>query len=571
MRHDRLLLALVILLAAACVLCIEARLCAQGEATGSRKLPEMKLEDRNAGFVALENADNLFSKYKAMHSTPVFRSEKEKAGFQKVLSAYETIIRKYPNSEIEANARRSLFYVYQHRGDGKLAIEQIETIAKSFAGTKYVWGAYHGVATYYLNCNAPAAAIPWLEKIPLPKVSRPGPNRRIRKDGGAWTAEDERRRRPLYKTREAYIGTMGPWVLAMKRRAKCEILLGKPDAAAGRYEKVMKIFPENRAELERELCDEVRRPLGERHKRDIHPVLRKWLMERERVHEAAESARWGKEVNGVRCMIEAKPTELRIGDPFVITVKIRNVSDKPLTFRYQDLYQAMKLQIKDETGKVLKTRELVRYDWPMPKVFYRRIDAGKTFTSEIKGRAKLKFLASKDIPKDLLQRPVMVDLRDIGLDCERLGKLTVTLRLKADEKTVKEGKHFGFDAVWTGELASNTVALTIRRMTRQEMDSFIADLRFGSEKEKRAAIKVLSANADSKVVPMLMGILTVGKGPHLRAASDALVRIQDTSILPDLKALYNLKVKYGNERSRGYEAGIMRTIKGLEASKTNIR
>jgi HEAT repeat protein len=265
-----------------------------------------------------------------------------------------------------------------------------------------------------------------------------------------------------------------------------------------------------------------------------------------------------------------KPTELRIGDPFVVTVEIANVSDKAVTFFYQDLYQAMKLEIRSDAGKVVKSQMLVVYDWPNPKRFYRRIEPGKTFTAEMKGRAKVQFATAADLAKDPATRAVMIDFHDVGFLAEGPGKFSATLHLSADEKTVEQGKHFGFDEVWTGELAGNAVAFSMRPMTREELDGFIAQVRFGKEDEQRAAIEVLSANADRNAVGALMGILTVGTEPHLRAAADALVRIHDTSVLPDLLALYRLRSKYGDERAGELQSILLNAIRGLQADQKKL-
>ena len=561
MPRTRFLLVLAVCLTASGVLCLGA----------PPKLRVLTLKERNAGVNALDEARNLFEKYRAMHPAPVDRTDAEEADFAKVLLTYETIIKKYENSEIEAGARRYLFLVYQHRGDDRRAIEQIETIARRFAGTHYVVDAYRTAGIHYLqNRHDPAAAIRWFEKVPLPEVRHPDTIKRGKKDG-RWTVEDEARwRNDRNKAMDAYSEARALHVGILQSLAKCDVQLGNPDAAAGRYDKLMKLFPEKRASLERSLREEVRRPLTDWTRDDIHPVLRAWLAEREQVQEAAEAERWGKETRGVRCLIEMKPAELRIGDPFVINVKIRNVSDKPVTFRYSNLYQTMRLEVKSETGNVLKTQLLVRYKGPHPKTHFRRIEPGKTFTSEMKGRATLKFLAAKDLPKDPSDRPVLIDFHDVAHHSERPGRFTATLRLKADDKTVKQGKAFGFDAIWSGELASNTVTFTIRRMTREELDALIAQVRFGNEKEKRAAIDVLSANADRKAVPALMGIMTEGKGPYVRVASDALIRVQDTSVIPDLLALYRLKAKYGDARSGELHATLLRTIGGLEPDKRKL-
>ena len=551
------------------------RLYAQEKAEEASTLRALTLEDRNAGYAALEEVQARFEKYRAMHPAPVDPSGKEEADFRDVVTAYGAIIRKYPDSEVEASARIRLFYLHAHRGDMKEAEAAIEEASRRFAGTRYEKEAYQAVGIYYLqNRHDPAAAISWLEKIPLPEVHHPDTVKRAmtREGGKAWTETDERdwRQQARAKAMNAYEETRALHVGVLETLAKCDIELGRPDEAAKRYARLIELFPEDRETFERSLVEKVRRPLTNREMAHIHPDLQVWLAEHQQALEAARQARWGKEVNGLRCAVAIKPTEVRIGDPFVVTVEIMNVSDEAVTFFYQDLYQAMRLEITSAAGKVVKSQKLVEYDWPNPKTFYRRIEPGKTFTTEMKGSPKLQFVTTDGLAKNPAKRGVMIDWQDVGFLTEGPGKFTAELRLSADEKTVEQGKRLGFDHVWTGELVSNAVAFTVRPMTREELDGFIAQLRFDKPEEQRAAIDVLSANADQKAVPALMNILTAGTSPYLREAADALIRMQDTSVVPDLLALYRLRSKYGDGRTGELQSILLQAIQGLETDRRKL-
>ena len=67
----------------------------------------------------------------------------------------------------------------------------------------------------------------------------------------------------------------------------------------------------------------------------------------------------------------------------------------------------------------------------------------------------------------------------------------------------------------------------------------------------------------------LMSILTSRKGP-LRAISDALVRIQDTSVLPDLLDLYRISARYCTNGRGEFQRTLLQTISGLESDRRKI-
>jgi len=278
---------------------------------------------------------------------------------------------------------------------------------------------------------------------------------------------------------------------------------------------------------------------------------------------AGEKTQWGKEVNGLRCAIAMSPTALRVGDPFVIDVKVQNASDKPVRLYYPSVYLAQQLVIRNEKGDIVRCRQTAVYGPPDRRTFFRPIKPGETFRTQIKGRIRFKFIRAADLPAKGAKREILFDCRDTAHDIARPGKFTARLRLTADEKALALAKRLGIGPVWTGALDSDPLAFSVRRMTREELDKIMETLRTGVKEGGREAIQVLAANADRQAVPALMEILTKGPGPLAVPAADALGAIQDTSVVPDLLALYKLLSKHRRDDPERFQPILLRTISAL--------
>jgi len=276
---------------------------------------------------------------------------------------------------------------------------------------------------------------------------------------------------------------------------------------------------------------------------------------------------WGKAVNGLRCSIAMTPAELRVGDTCVIDVKVENVSDKVTHVYYMTIYQATPLVIADSEGKAVKSRQTGDYGWPHPKEFFHLIKPGDTFATQIKGRVSVKWARAGELPADPAKRDVALLSQDMAYGLGRPGKFTAQLHLIADDRRVAEGKRYGIDPVWTGEMHSNTVAFSVRHMTREELDGFIETLRTGAEEQRREAIRVLAAHGDRQAVPALLDILNKGPGPLQRPVADALGGIQDTSVVPDLLAFYKRFADRGDRASGEFKQCVLQAWSVLEPDK----
>jgi HEAT repeat protein len=403
----------------------------------------------------------------------------------------------------------------------------------------------------------PERALEILEKVPLPEVRPPVP-----------TCRDAE----LDRARLDYEVALHDWYSVHSLMAKCEIRLGRPADASARYAKLGQLFPASRpvGTFERDLDREVRSALTDDTLAGFHPVYNAWLAANDAKKAMAEENPWGKESNGVRCALALPVPELRVGDAFSFDVRLRNVSDEPLQVYYPSVFPALNLVIRDEKGEVVKcVRAGFDYNMPNPKDELRLIKPGEVFSAKIAGRVAYVFKRAADLKGDAGERPVTLDFHDVMCELARLGRFTASLRLAADEKTVAMGK--GVEGkIWTGDLTSNVVEFSVRPMTRAELDGFVEVLKAGDDARKREAIDVLAANCDRKAVSALMAILSAGAEPNLRAASDALVRIQDASILPDLLALYRMSVKYPKRDAGGAQSILLLTVMGLEADRAKL-
>jgi len=559
-RHARLKLVVAVAAAGAMLACIVPMAVVEAEQDAKPKddkprpapvtIRRLKGQELREARAARDRADRLRADYEAPRMGP-FPDKHDEAAFAEVVAAYKEVMEKYPGTDIAAYCQLRLTGLYQFRRDYDRATELLKGLARRYAGTEHETEAYFSLGLLHLQArHDPAAALPWFAKV----VAPPG----AREDG---TVPEKN-----------YSPAHGLYISAQQQLAKCEIRLGKPDEAARRYEALARRYPQYAKSFAHALRFQVRSALSGRTLADIRPVLSAWQQEdrqkREKERLEAERKRWGKAVNGLRAGIAITPSALRVGDPFVIDIKVENVSDKATHLYYVSLYPAKRLVIRNERGEICKCQETVlRYHWPHPKTFYHLIKPGGVFRAQIKGRIACKFVWAADLPAKGADRPILICSQDAAHDIGKPGKFTARLHLAADEKIVAQGKEFGLEPVWTGELDSNTVAFSVRRMTREELDKVIQSLRAGTEEKQKEAIKVVGANADRHAVPALMEILTKGPGPLARPAANALVGIQDTSVIPDLLALYKLLARYRRDDPHQFLPLILRTIGALEPDR----
>jgi hypothetical protein len=277
---------------------------------------------------------------------------------------------------------------------------------------------------------------------------------------------------------------------------------------------------------------------------------------------------WGKDVNGLRCSITVKPTDIKVGETLVIDVEIKNVSPKDICFYYQDLYQAEMLAIKNEKGNIISSSQTARYNWPNPKEFFRQIKAGQSFKKQMKGRVALKSVSA--LQKQIkTNRSLVIDFFDIAQQIENTGIFTAYLVIKEDQQKETMGKSFGFANIWTGELISNEITLNVKQMTREELDKIIAQLNTGTKEQVIDALEIIKANADKNAVKELMTLLRNSKMP-IDKISGALVQIQDSTILPELQQMYQASSKNNLDEQTEYQMYILQTINGLEPNQQKL-
>lgn len=284
----------------------------------------------------------------------------------------------------------------------------------------------------------------------------------------------------------------------------------------------------------------------------------------------AQEPPWGPEANGLRAAVTIRPAEVRIGEEFVVRISIRNVSDKPTNVRFETVYCALTLVIRNEKGDQVRCiAGPTRYNMPMPKEYYHLVKPGETYDTEVRGRTRFNFTPAAKLPANDADREIRFDLRDVMTDAIRPGKFTVALRLVVGDKQVDQGKAFGIEPVWTGELASNVAEFSVRPMARKDLDVNAVLIGAGTVDERREAIAVAAANADRGSVKVLMGVLAQGEG-LLREAADALAAAQDTSVLPELMALYRKSLAEPKRDPGPWPAAIIMAIRQIEPDRAKV-
>lgn len=253
----------------------------------------------------------------------------------------------------------------------------------------------------------------------------------------------------------------------------------------------------------------------------------------------AVNVEWGKSADGLRCSISLSETELRVGDPLVVTAKLQNASDKPITIHYMpSYYDGKRLVIEVAGGALIRPYESALIEGLSPKPPFELIPPGATFAVIIKGRVALKFARASYLSPQNPDRPIILDFRDVTHELTSPGEFRMSFRFACDDKSAVLGARYGVKSVWTGSVASNVIPFSVRTMRRDELDQAIGKLRAGTEEEKTEAAQMIGANADRQAVPALMEALASSAYNSSRRAAEALCGIGDSSIVPQLMQLY---------------------------------
>jgi len=243
---------------------------------------------------------------------------------------------------------------------------------------------------------------------------------------------------------------------------------------------------------------------------------------------------WGPTVNGLHCSISLSQRDLRVGDPLVVTVKIQNVSDQPITIHYAPgYYEGERLAIETAQG-----REIPSFKSGITEGFFSRppfehIAPGATFTTSINGRVRLEWVRRSYLAPSNPDRPIILNFRDVRFTLGAPGTFRTGLRLSSDDDTAALGKRHD-TVLWTGAVQSNAVAFSVRPRTREELDRTIEELRSGTTEEKAEALQVIIANAHREAMPALVEAMAAG----VAGASEVVGALGDSSLVPRLMQMY---------------------------------
>jgi len=252
--------------------------------TAKKTTARLTSADRNAAEAELKEARQLLYKYRMTRNDLPKDSPEVLAAFEKVLSASETMSEKYTGSDIRFHSHVliELFMLYNLSEDEKRAGKILDVISARF-GPEYVSDAYFELGLEYLQgVHDPARALKWFGKIPMP----PAPDADDKSPNGMHRLE---------QIRHTYVKVQQPM-------AKCEVLLGEPEKAEKRYNKLIELFPELKKPLEQALVFEVKSILT------IRPRNRYWLSLsglKQKLYQRS-AARWLEDYEGRQAQIEEK-------------------------------------------------------------------------------------------------------------------------------------------------------------------------------------------------------------------------------------------------------------------------
>lgn len=250
---------------------------------------------------------------------------------------------------------------------------------------------------------------------------------------------------------------------------------------------------------------------------------------------ATSQVLWGPTVNGLQCSITLSHSDLRVGDPMVVEVKIQNVSDEPITIHYiAGYYEGEHLAIETAQGESIRSfKSGITEGWSKrPPV--ERIAPGATFTTSMNGRVILEWARSSCLAPSSPDRAIILNFRDVSFKFVSPGTFRMSFRLSCDGDTAVPGKRYGIAPGWTRSLESNAVPFSVRLRTRSELDRAIEELRSGTADEKVLAVQVIVANMDRQAIPALVEAMAAG----VAGASEAVGALGDSSLVSTLMQMY---------------------------------
>jgi len=175
-------------------------------------------------------------------------SPEAQAEFDKVVSAYQEVLKKYPNTEIAAYTGLRLSGLYKYKRNLTKAVEVAKDVSERFAGTEYGTKALLSVGLNYLQSqHNPKEAIKWFRKVPRPT-------------DGVVSPEEYNEAQALYLS-------------AQQQIAKCELALGRSAHADRRYERLAERYPRYKEEIQRTRTRETRIETKRRGGIDPEPLL----------------------------------------------------------------------------------------------------------------------------------------------------------------------------------------------------------------------------------------------------------------------------------------------------------
>lgn len=241
------------------------------------------------------------------------------------------------------------------------------------------------------------------------------------------------------------------------------------------------------------------------------------------------------EDEGLCSSIGLQQKSFRVGDQLVVTLTVKNVSDKTVRFYFPDIYKADFLQIRTGDGEEIKGQISAVYG-PATSDCVHLLQPGAVYETQIRGRFLLEFVRAS-LPTSKATRAIILDFGDVVFSPMHPGDFALSFRYPSEGFGKGYGMYPADDSVWKAKLSSGAVPFSLRMMTREKLDRNLGLLRSGSAEEKSQAAKVAGANHDRQAAPALLDLLEDVQLSQV--AGDNLCGIQDTSVIPQLVSLHH--------------------------------
>jgi hypothetical protein len=154
------------------------------------------------------------------------------------------------------------------------------------------------------------------------------------------------------------------------------------------------------------------------------------------------------ESRDLHLIIRSNQKVFTIGDTLIVTLKFKNVGDKPLGICYFQTYESKLLTILSPKGKKIIGKKTAVYKWANPT--FPLILPDSSFTRDIEA---------------IVTRNLELRFSDMSYKLRNFGKYKISASFESEEASQRiferYGRKFEFDRVWMGKVESDTLEIEI--------------------------------------------------------------------------------------------------------------